>query len=179
MLPVSLFTRAMIITALAVAASTPALQAGTPQDKFYHAYYLQTASGDYAAAAKLYGAVASAKGVPAEMRAEAKARLAACREELASADFARLMPPEPLAYIEMNRPGERLRKFIAELGLLADPDGPRAAGENRLAISPAVIDAVLGMGGMAAAVTGFDPVSQTPSGVVVFHPGNMELVAAG
>lgn len=176
MLPVSVVGRFLVAGLLTLLANVPALRAQSAQDAFYHAYYLEHAQRDVTAAAKLFAEVTAARGVDAQLKAEAQAHLAACREELATADFARLMPPNPIAYVELNRPGDRLRGLIDGLGLLAHADSPPTRGENRLAISPAVIDAILGMRGMAAAVTGFDPAAQRPSGVVVFHPGDMELV---
>ncbi|MFH1748046.1 MAG: hypothetical protein ABIG44_13505 [Planctomycetota bacterium] len=176
MLPVSVIHKMFVAALLALASQTAALRAESAEDRFYHAYYLEHASGDVAGAAELYAQVAKARQVDAEIKREAQNRLAACREELATDDFAKLMPPNTLAYVELNRPGQRLRGFIDELGLLSHPDDPPRAGENRLAISPAILDAVLGMRGIAAAVTGFDPAAARPSGVVVFHPGDMELV---
>ena len=149
------------------------LQAQTPREKFLQAYYLEHARGDCAAAAGLYAEAVKTAGADQDLRAEAAAGLAACREELATADFARLMPPNPLAYVELNRPGERIGKLLDQLGLLAKPG---EANGNRLAISPELIHALLGMRGAAAAMTGFDPAAQRPSGVVVFHPGDVELV---
>ena len=176
MLPASFALRVIFAGLVAIAASTPALQAKDPQDKFYHAYYLEKAKGDLAAASTLYAEVAAARNVSSQLADEAKVRLVSCREDLACTDFARLMPPNPIAYVEMSQPGERVRKLIDQLGLLARPNAPSPTGECRVAISPAIIDAVLGMRGIAAAVTGFDPATQLPSGVVVFHPGDMELV---
>ena len=176
MFPVPLIHRAIIVAITSMMAQLPALFAQTPEQDFYHAYYLHHAQHEYATAADLYGDFVAARQTDPALRAEAKAGLAACREELATADFARLMPPNPLAYVEINRPGERLGKLIDALGLLAEPGTPPPTGENRLAISPAVLDAVLGMRGIAAAVTGFDMAAEKPSGVAVFHPGDMELV---
>ncbi len=176
MLPVQELVRRAIVSLAILAAGVAAGQGQTTQDRFYQAYYLEHADGDIAAAAELYGQVAQARNVDPELQASAQARLAVCREELATADFTRLMPPEPLAYLELNRPGERLRKLIDQLGLLADAGSVPTPGQNRLAISPALIDAVLGMRGLCVAVTGFDPASEQPAGVAILHPGDMELI---
>ena len=176
MLSASLIGRLLAAALAVLGTNTSLLQAKSPQDRFYQAYYLEHANRDYAAAAQLYAKTITSSEADIKLRSQAKARLAVCREEVACADFIHLMPPNPLAYVEINRPGERLRKLIDQLGLLADSDESQAGGENRLAISPAIIDAVLGMRGMAVAVTGFDMMTQTPSGVLVFHPGSVELV---
>jgi len=175
MVPLTIPLRLMFFGLLALASNVPALLAESPQDQFYQAYYLETARGDVAGAAKLYGQVIATRGAPPELVAQAKSRLASCDEDLAAADFARLMPPNPLAYIELNRPGERVRKLLGQLGLLAEADQPPVGHEKRVAVSPALIEAFCGMRGVAAAVTGFDPAHRMPTGVVVFHPGNMEI----
>jgi len=174
--PLPLVGRVVAVALVILAANTPDLVGQTAQERFYKAYYLEHAQGNAAAAATLYGDAISGRELSDDLRAVAKHRLAVCREELATTDFTRLMPPEPLAYIEINRPGERLSKLIDQLGLLAGPDGPSPTGENHLAISPAVIDAVLGIRGVAVAVTGFNPTTQQPAGVAVIHPGNVELI---
>jgi hypothetical protein len=148
----------------------------SPAEKLYRAYYLERQQADLAGAAKLYAEVAAARDAGADNQAIAKARLAGCQEELAAGDLARLMPPGPLAYFELNRPGERVRKLLDQLGLLAHPDQPAVIGQNRLAISPVLVDTVLGMRGAALAITGFDPANQRPSGVLVLHPGDMDVV---
>lgn len=167
-----------IVTALLVSAAalTSSLFAEEVPSKFYKAYYLDQALGDKAAAADLYADVVHSSGVSAEIRQQAEARLAACREDLVASDFARLMPPNPLAYVEVNRPGERISKLLDKLGLLADANKLPAPGETRVAIHPALVEALLGMRGLAVAVTGFDPAQQRPSGVAVLHPGDMSLV---
>ncbi|MGD8451134.1 MAG: tetratricopeptide repeat protein [Phycisphaerae bacterium] len=174
MWPASLAIRLLLAGTLAVAASVSGVRADSPQDKFYRAYYLETEKGDLGAAADLYEAVLADRALPDDLRATAKARLAVCREDLVCADFARLMPPNPLGYVEINRPGACLRGLLEKLGLMAEGPGP--AAEGQIAISPAIIDAVLGMRGAAVAITGFDPAQERPMGVAVFHPGDMELI---
>ncbi|MBP7745339.1 MAG: hypothetical protein KA383_04350 [Phycisphaerae bacterium] len=175
MMPAGLISRLMI-AALLLFTSTAATRAADVADKFYRAYYLERDQRDYAGAAKLYAEVVQAKGAEANLQAAARVRLASCREELATTDFARLMPPNVLGYVELNRPGERVRKLLDQLGLLAKDGQKPVVGQNRLAISPALVDAVLGMRGAALAVTGFDPSAQRPSGVAVLHPGDMDVV---
>lgn len=156
--------------------ATDTARAVTPEDKLYEAYYLEREKGDYAAAEKLYAELASDRGVDDSVRAKAKARLAAVREEQVSTDFARLMPPEALAYVELREPGEKIVAFLDKLGLMSDPDRLPEAGAKRLAVSPELIKGVLGIRGLAAVVTGFDPATQRPSGVMVFNPGDIGVI---
>lgn len=176
MLPVARITQIAFVVVTMLLGPGADVRAQGPAEQFYHAYYLEEGCGDVAAAAKIYADIVDARGLPAELQARAKVRLAACREDLAAEDFTRLMPPEPLVYVELNRPGERIGKLLDKLGLLARPDTPPTQHENRVAISPAILDALLGMRGVAAAVTGFDMMRQQPAGVAVLHPGDMELV---
>ncbi|MEW6251607.1 MAG: hypothetical protein AB1716_13245, partial [Planctomycetota bacterium] len=169
--------RVVVISLVLVLLTVPMALGESPADKLYRAYYFEREKGDCGAAAKLYAEVAAAKDAPGDVQAMAKVRLVACQEEIATADLARLMPPEPLAYVELSRPGERVRKLLDQLGLLARPgQPPPAPGENRLAISPALVDAIFGLRGAAVAVTGLDPANHRPAGVAVLHPGDMTVV---
>ena len=168
---------AKIVLGLSIAlASTTSLAKSDGKAKFYEAYYLEQVKADWTAAAKLYEKVASDRRAPDEMRSQAKARLVACREELIAGDFARLMPPNALAYIEINRPGEQLTKLLGSLGLIAGADQVVAEGSKRVAISPALIKALLGIRGVAVAITGIDPRNGEPTGVAVLHPGSVEAI---
>jgi hypothetical protein len=173
---IGLVPRVFVATLLLLAGHLAAAHGEQITDQFYRAYFLEREQADFAGAAKLYTEVVSAKDAAAELQTSAKARLAVCREELAAADLARLMPPGPLAYVELNRPGDRLSSLLKQLGLLAGNGKPPAGGQNRLAISPVLIDTALGLRGAALAITGFDPSNQRPSGVLVVHPGDMEIV---
>lgn len=153
-----------------------AVKADPAKDRFHEAYYLETAVGDWAGAAKLYERIADDSAANAELRAEAKQHLAACREEAASSDFAKLMPADAWAYIEVNRPGDQIMRLVKQLGLAADADRVATEGGKRVAISPALVKEVLGVRGLAVAITGFDPIAQMPMGVLIFHPGNIEVV---
>ncbi|MFQ5804996.1 MAG: hypothetical protein ACE5I3_00950 [Phycisphaerae bacterium] len=161
---------------LAVLALVPAVRAQSAESKFHRAYFLEHARGELAAAAQAYDEVAADRDADAKLRAEARARRQVCREELASADFAQLMPPDALVYAELNRPGGQLSRLLKMLGLLREDGSLAADPERRLAISPALIRELLGIRGAAVAVTGFDPASQTPSGVAILHPGDIEVI---
>lgn len=146
------------------------------QGKFYEGYYLERAEGDVAAAATRYEEVVSDRRANGAIRAKAEARLTACREELASADFASLMPETTIIYAELTNPGDQVMGLLRQLGLLAEEGELRTEPEQRVAISPGLIKAVLGIRGAAVAVTAIDPTRGEPAGVLVFHPGDMELI---
>ena len=93
---------------------------------------------------------------------------------LRSADFARLMPAEALAYIEINEPGQQVHRLLDMLGLIAEPGATTDGQGPRVAVSPRLIKAVLGIRGAAVAVTGFDPAAEMPQGVAVLHPGSVD-----
>ncbi|MCP3915553.1 MAG: hypothetical protein GY711_08365 [bacterium] len=137
----------------------------------HEAYYLENEKGDLAGALKLYRALAESRGVSDEVRHEARSRAAGCEEELACEDFARLMPEESILYLELNSPGEQVAALLEQLGLLRDGNGPEAFG-----VSPLLIEGALGMRGAAIAVTEIDPTGGPPNGVVVLHPGDLDLV---
>jgi hypothetical protein len=172
----TLHKRSAVVLFVALVSAASLVQADTWENKFYEAFYLEVAQRDVAAAAELYGQVATAAEADATLKVKANSRWQACQEELASTDFARLMPPDTIVYIELNRPGEQLNKLIEQLGLLATADRLTSEGEQKLAISPALVNAFLDMRGAAVAVTGFNPVGQEPIGVAVLHPGNLEFV---
>ena len=157
--------------------TAPALAADQAGQRFYKAYYLETQENDFEAAAKLYEQVASNSNLSKSVRAKAKVRLAACREELACADFASLMPPHTLFYAELSNPGEHIAGLVKQLGLLGDEDPSANAGKGRrIAISPSLIKGVLGLRGAAVAITGIDMANQAPYGVAILHPGDLDVV---
>lgn len=145
-------------------------------ERFYRAYYLEHQQQNYEAAAKLYQEVVAERGADAALRSQAESGLAACREELQAVDFATLMPPEPIAYVELNRPGEQLVTLLEKLGLALDRDQLAKLSGNRVAISPELVREVLGIRGAAVALTGFDPQRERPSGIAVLHPGRVEII---
>lgn len=162
---------ALVSAALAYASST-----GAGDEKFQRAYYLETHECDYAAAAALYAEVIASTS-DAALKAEAMQRREACAEELACFDLARLMPASAIAYVEIDRPGEQVNRLLAGLGLLKSGSAASdAAGD--LGVSPQLAASLLGIRGVAVAVTGFDPAAQAPAGVAILHPGKHELLRA-
>lgn len=174
---VTLFSRFLPILLIGLVGPLSTALADTNEDRYFQAYYLETAKGDWAGAAKLYAKVAEDRKASKSMRDDARARLAACREELASRDFASLMPPNALAYVELNQPGKQVANLLGQLGLLSDGSSKASSnGQRRVSVSPTLIKEVLGLGGVAVAITGFDPEEEKPSGVAILHPGNLEVV---
>ena len=177
MIQAHLGRRLMLAVAVLCPLSSSLASAGDVQDAYYRAYFLEQEKGDFAAAAKLYSRVVAAKDVDAGIKAQARARLAACREEIASSDLLRLMPPDALAYAELNRPGEQLAQLLKSLGLLAgDQPQLKAGAGRRIAVSPVLIKGLLGLRGAAVAITGFDPGRDAPTGVIVINPGNLQVL---
>jgi hypothetical protein len=153
--------------------ASPVLASGGKKD-FYEAYYLEVEKGDLTQAAELYARVADSRDATSELRAQARLRLESCREELAGSDFARLMPRETLAYVELSRPGDQVAHLLRMLGLTSD--GSKKIDGKHIAVSPKLIEAALGIRGAAIGITGFDAANQIPVGVGIFHPGSVDLV---
>lgn len=147
----------------------PPAAAQSPADDFHKAYYLEHEASDLKAALALYERVANDHAASEELRARAATMARAVAEELASADFARLVPADTIFYLEFNRPGEQLRSLLAQLGLLG------GAGE-RLGVSPALVEGLLGVRGAAIAITEIDPRNGPSGGVAIVHPGDLEVV---
>ncbi len=168
--------RRMSAAILGIAAlSAGANGATVAADKFHQAYFLEHEKGDFAAACKLYEEVAADSGAAGELRDQVKSRLAACREELATQDLAKLMPAESVVYVELSKPGAKLTALLGKLGLLADSAPLPKEITRRVAISPTLLKQLVGIRGAAVALTGFDPFKQKPMGVAVIHPGDVEL----
>ncbi|MEW6072302.1 MAG: hypothetical protein AB1726_06840 [Planctomycetota bacterium] len=153
---------------------SPRLAAQAPVEAdFYRAYYLEHEEGQIEAAHALYRTVAGATTAPAPLRAEAQRRADGLAEDLASSDLARLVPPDTIFYAEISRPGEELAQLLDQLGLLRPRDGgdPGAVG-----VSPLLVRSLLGMQGAAVAVTTIEMQGGMPGGVLILHPGDLELM---
>lgn len=169
-------------------AAEAALPRGNAEATLYRAYYLEHAAKDYAAARALYVDVRSGDADAATKRA-ARIGAARCRDQLATRNFAALMPPETLAYFELNRPGEIIEKLAEMLGLTCDDmrevlaqrpsaDSPAMIHiPDAFKISPALFEALAGFGGAAVAITEFDlEHNGPPSGVLVLHHGDVKML---
>ena len=178
--------------ALAQGQQQPAAPASLPfagqatRAQFERGYYFQMHEGNLAAAKAAFEQVAADGAAPAALRAEAKTRLGECREDLVSADLARLMSPDALAYVEITHPGEHLTRLLKMLGLVRAPEveAAKTAGSvlgdglffpDDFTISPALIAELKKMGGVAATLTGLDQHGQ-PDGLIVLHPGSSDLL---
>jgi hypothetical protein len=156
---------------LAPLAGAQSLDSSGAEDSFFQAYYLQHEQGDLEAALKIYKAIAGDSSAPKSVRVQAKKFGTACWEELACSDFARLVPEDTIAYLEINRPGQQLAGLLDQLGLLQGSEG-----SGDIAISPLLIKGLLGVRGAAVAVTHVDPTGGPPNGVVILHPGDMDII---
>ncbi len=185
-------TRPLLLVLLSISMAAAPLQAARlrkvgPETRLHKAYYLEHSKKAYAEARRLYEAVLHADP-EASIKRDAVAGAARCRDQLAAKNFATLMPPDTMIYVELNRPGEVLEKMAGMLGLtrkdmhavLANrPDAESLLPfhlPGEIAISPAVFDALGCFGGAAAAFTSFDPSGNAlPTGVLVIHHGDFKL----
>ena len=128
--------------------------------------------GDAQGARELYLDVAGDRDLSRKLREKARSFADALGEDLASSDFTRLVPRDTIFYAELSRPGEQLSMLLDQLGLL----GKVGQTPGRFGVSPLLIDGLLGMRGAAVAVTEFDPERGQPSGVLILHPGDLDIV---
>ncbi|MEM7306005.1 MAG: hypothetical protein AAF682_05010 [Planctomycetota bacterium] len=164
--------RLRLAAGLAAATLVPSLSSALPgdEDHFFRAYYLQHEHNDLEGAHKLYLEVANDRSVSSELRQKAKQAAEALGEDLASADFTRLIPRDALFYAQLSRPGEQLSMLLSQLGLLG-----RVQDSEGFGVSPLLVDGMLGMRGAAVAVTSMSQ-DGMPSGVVLLHPGDLDVV---
>jgi hypothetical protein len=171
---------------MAVAAG-PLRTIAADESAYYKACYLQSDQRDFAAAATLFEQTAGDSAVPAEIRKAATQRLAECREELAAADLAALMPAESIAYVQFANIGSQVKTLLQSLGLAGDGEANGNAGQRipleeglsfpvDFALSPALVREISKLGGVAASLTGFGAHGM-PQGVVVIHVGDSDLVS--
>ena len=178
----------LVLSASFVLMALPALAHEVPQAQFERGYFLQTHERDYVGAAAAFKEVVANADAPEPRRAEARRRLAQCEEEAVASDFARLMPPNALAYVEIDRPGTHVERVLKMLGLVRQPGAPAADPQSKgipigegfflpddFSISPALIDELKKLKGLAVAVTSVDQWGK-PSGVLVLHPGDLNVL---
>ena len=189
----NLLARRVALCGLLVSVASVAARAEDAADLVQKGFYLQVHEGDLAGAAAAFERVASDSAAPAGLRHEAETRLAQCREDLAAADLARLMPSDAIAYLELNRLGDQLARLAKMMGLTREPgsepaatDGQGAAGiplgnglvfPANFTLSPALVAELKKFRGAALAITGLDEhLKNMPEGVLVVHPGDCDLV---
>lgn len=165
--------RLLVCTLVSLPLAAPAWGQSSQHETFHRAYYLQNETGDLEAALELYLEVAEDRRAPAELREEALGRAQAIGEDLAASDFTQLVPRDVLLYAELSRPGEQLSLLLDQLGLLGEAGQP---GASAFGISPLLVDGLLGMRGAAIAVTEVDLEGGEPNGVLILHPGDLDVV---
>ncbi|MFO0900948.1 MAG: hypothetical protein U0836_26265 [Pirellulales bacterium] len=190
-----LFHRTAALWALGLAALIAAPRAVAQEPpaapSFERGFFLQQHQGNLQAAAAAYEQALADGNLSAELRREAERRLAECREDLAAADLARLMPAGALVYAELSRPGDHLARLASMAGLArggendtkaggskpgdAVPLGPGLVLPRDFAISPALFDSLKPVRGVAVAMTSL-PRHGPPGGLVVIHPGDASLL---
>jgi hypothetical protein len=189
-----LLARPVALCCLLASFASAAAQAEDAAAWVQKGFYLQVHEGDVAGAVAAFERVVSDSAAPTALRSEAQTRLAQCREDLAAADLARLMPPDAIAYFELNRPGDQVVRLAKMLGLVQEPGASPAAGaEGKAApgiplgdglvfpanftLSPALVAELKKFRGAAVAITGLDErLKDVPDGVLVIHPGDSDLV---
>ena len=159
-----------LLTALILSAA-PAM-AQDARALFHEAYYLEREEGRTDEALELYRKVAEGRGGDAELRARAAEHVAGLTEEFAALDMARLVPADAIFFAQLDRPGEQLSMLLDQLGLLGEA---HRYAEAKVAVSPLLIDHLLGLSGAAVAVTELDQHGQ-PRGVVLLRPGDHDGV---
>jgi len=161
-----------ITTSCAALLSATALFAHTPEDDFYHAYYLAHETEQLAQALELFRSVAAAEDASDALRADAQHFAEVVSEDLAARDFTRLFPAGTLAYAEIEEPGGRIGKVLDLLGLLQN-----GRANERLGISPLLLESLLGVDGAAIGLTGINMMGGgAPKSVAVLHPGDMDFI---
>ena len=111
----------MLAAAVLLGRAPTAAWADDGQADLHRAYYLQHEEKKYEAAAALYARLAEGGDTPAAVRDTARRELDRCRAALLTADPARLMPAETLAYVEIRNPGGQIERLVEMLGLLGSP----------------------------------------------------------
>ncbi len=178
--------RGIRLFALIAAACAVPISAGAadPEELFRDGYFQETHEGDLRSAIELYDQVVELREAPPALRAEAKARLAGCQEDLRAEDLASLMPVQTAAYVELRKPGEHLERLAKMLLAVGDP--LREIGQTRYSVpsepalvipknillSSTLMNQAMASRGFALAITDVSAQSGVPSGVMVFHSGN-------
>jgi len=188
-----LLARRLALCGLVVSLASVAARAEDAAAFVQKGFYLQVHEGDLAGAAAAFERVVSDSAAPAALRHEAEVRLAQCREDLAAADLARLMPPDAIAYVELNRPGDQIARLAKMMGLVREPGAEPAPAEGQatpgiplgnglvfpanFTLSPALVAELKKFRGAALAITGLDEqLKNMPEGVLVIHPGDCDLI---
>ncbi len=165
--------RSTVLAALvALAALTPASaapQAGSA--RLHEAYFLDRELQRPERALVLYREALADPALDGPSKELVRRRIAVLVEDLASADLARLAPPETLVYAELDRPGVHLAGLLEGLDLFA-AEGIALPNGQRLLLRRELVEGLLGMRGAALALTRLDPRGERPQGLLAIHPGD-------
>jgi hypothetical protein len=156
---------------------------------FERGFFLQVHERNLEQAAASFKAALAEASIPADLRARAAHRLAQVQEDLAAADFARLMPPECLGYAELVEPGKHIERILSMMQLTGNAEPAATAGAKPepiklgngiylpadFTVSPALIAELSKLRGISAGITGISEQGR-PQGLLVFHAGDCDLV---
>lgn len=153
--------------------------------EFFRGYYLEHETENLEEAVKAYKR-AIELGANAKLRSAIDVEMARLQEELATADFAKLMPAEAIAYLEISNPATHVESVARLIGLtgktfIAGDDKITIPIEDGIAISsdfqisPALLREFKKIRGAAISITGLNE-HGVPSGVAVIHPGDSDLI---
>ena len=154
--------------------------------EFYRGYYLQHESNDVANAIAAYKS-SLRLGASDEVRSAVDHEMAELQEELATSDFASIMPSEAIAYLEISNPAAHLEKVAKAMGLVGKEISAGAEKvtiriDNEIAISsdfqlsPALLREFKKIRGAAFAVTDLKESDPPFEGIAVIHPGDSDLI---
>jgi hypothetical protein len=172
--------------AISVVAKDQAPVSGA-EANFQRGFFLQVHEHDLPGAAAAYENVVSDSAAADALRTQAKTRLVQIREDLASANFARLMPPNVLGYAELVQPGDHIARILNMMGLLgpstrvdSPAQKPMALGNGLylpadFTVSPALVAELKKIRGAAVGVTSLDDQGR-PAGLAAIHPGDCDLL---
>lgn len=175
----------VLVLCLVVPASEPLLAVDSPD--LHRAYYLEKAAHDYTGARAIYEKLAAGSRGDESLLREARSGAARCRDHLAAADFAALMPPDALGYVQIRRPGELIGSLAGMLGLTTSDMGAMLAARpsadsaipfhlpKEIALSPALLESFGRFGGAGFAAMGIGH-DGPPPGVLVLHFGDVTLL---
>ena len=173
----------VIVTSSLIPAA--AQETSRAEAEFYKAYYLQHERKDLKKAVEAYKR-SIALDANAATRAAVDAQMAGIQEELATSDFAQIMPSDAFAYVELSNPADHLEQVARLMGLTGrKPQAGRDVAvlriEDELAISsdfqisPALLRELKKIRGAAVAVSDIGS-NGKPVAVAVIHPGDSDLV---
>lgn len=183
----TVLTLTLSLTALGVNPAHAMME--SPERVLHRAYFTEFAVEDCEEALALYRRAAES-GLPDDLHRVAELGAERCRDRIAAADFATLMPADALAYAELRRPGHIVAALSEMLGLtptsmraLLDARRDANAGSmvnipQQIAISPTLLDAISEFGGAAICLTemNFNNRQPEPQGVIVIHHGDAKLM---